>query len=122
MGKGRREPAVKMLRTGLRPVPERRRGRAAPHNLCFQSRGQLISIGKPGRKVALMFVIPSAHSVAVVILVVALVLVVTISMFFVTLSVSVSMPLGQREIACERQNANCNANHPSCRAHCSLRF
>src|SRR5258708_17186711 len=100
---------------------EPRRERAAPHKLFFQPRGQLLSLGKSGRKVALVFVIPSANSVAVVILVVALSLVVTIFMFFVTLSVSVSMPLGQREIACEREDANRKGDHPSCRAHCSLR-
>jgi hypothetical protein len=66
---------------------------------------------------ALVLVIPAARSFAVVILVIALVVV---SMFVVAFSVSVSVPLGKREIACERKKTYSKGNHPSFRAHLFL--
>jgi len=72
---------------------------AAPYKLFFQSRGQLISLGKSWRKIAPVFVIPSVYSFTVIILIVfALVI---ISVLTVSLSVPVPVTFGQREIACE---------------------
>jgi hypothetical protein len=51
------------------PLLESRLERAAPHKLFFQSKGQLIFLGKPWWKIAPLFVIPSANSFAVAILI-----------------------------------------------------
>jgi hypothetical protein len=61
--------------------------------LFLQSRRQLVFLGKPWRKVAPVFVIPSADSFTVAILIV-FTLVVIVSVFTVPLSVPVSVALG----------------------------
>jgi hypothetical protein len=61
--------------------------------LFFQSRRQLIFLGKPWREIAPVFVIPSANSFTVAILIV-FTLVVIVSVFTVSLSVPVSVALG----------------------------
>jgi hypothetical protein len=66
------------------------RERAAPHKLFFQSRRQLISLGKSGRKAALVLVIPSANSVTILMV---FTLVIFVSVRTVSLSVSLSVPL-----------------------------
>jgi hypothetical protein len=87
----------------LEPFLESRRERAAPYQLFFQSRGEPISLGKPGRKITLVFVIPATDNFTVVVLIKLCTLVVIISMLSVTFSVS--MTLGQREIADEHEDS-----------------
>jgi len=93
IGRWRRQPALKALGTRLEPFLETGRECAAPHKLFFQSRGQLISLGKSWRKVAPVVVVPSANSFTVAILIV-FAPVVIVSLLTVSLSVPVSATLG----------------------------
>jgi len=114
----RRQPPLKVFRTGLKPLLEPRRERPAPCKLLFQTGGQLVSLGKSGRKIVLVVVIPSAHNFTIVILIEMFALVVVISFFFVTFSVS--MALCQREIAGKQEDTQRAGKHPFCRFHIQL--
>jgi hypothetical protein len=59
----------------------------------------VIFFGKPWWKIALVVVIPSAHSFTVVILIKVLTLVVIMSVLTVPPSVPISVTLGKRQIA-----------------------
>src|SRR5258708_19737805 len=62
IGRRRRQPPFKILRTRLQTLLQPRRERAASHKLFLQSRRQMVFLGKPRRKAAPVFVIPSANS------------------------------------------------------------
>src|SRR5258708_26660240 len=119
IGRRRWEPPLKILRTGLELFLESRWQRAAPHKLFFQSRGQLVSLGKSGRKVAPVFVIPSPNRFTVAILIV-FTLIVIVSVLTMPLSVPVSVPLGSCQTAGKQKCPQYADNYPSCRSHCSL--
>ena len=93
IGRRRRQPPFKILRTRLQTLLQPRRERAASHKLFLQSRRQLVFLRKPWRKVAPVSVIPSTNSFTVPILIVTT-LVVIVSVFTVALSVPVAVALG----------------------------
>lgn len=99
--RGRQTP-LEFFRTGLDALLEPRRQSAAPRELLFQSRRQLISLCKAWRKIALAAVIPFPQ-VAVMVPIKMFTLVVIIAVLIVAFSVSVS--LGERDAAREHENS-----------------
>ncbi len=75
----------------MEPFLESRRERAAPYELLLQSRGQPISLGKSGRKITLVVLIPATDNLTVVVLIELFTLVVIISVLTVSLSVPVAL-------------------------------
>jgi hypothetical protein len=120
IGRWRRQPPFQILGTRLKAFLEPRRECAAPRKLLFQTRGQLVSFGKSGRKIVLMVIIPFAHGFTVVVLIKIFALVVCVSMFIVPLSMAVSVTLGKSEIANEHEYPQRAGEHPFCRFHSLL--
>lgn len=87
----RRQLAFQILRARLDPFLKPWRKRAAPRQLLFQARGQLVSLGESRRKIALVAVIPSANHFTVMVFIEMLSLIVVISMFAVALPMSVAL-------------------------------
>jgi hypothetical protein len=106
--RGRRwQTLFEVWRTGLDALLQPWRERAAPHELPFESRRQLVSFGKSRRQIVLVVVIPTPD-VAIMISVVAGLLVVIAVFpvaFSVTVPVTVSVPLGQCKATCEPEQS-----------------
>jgi hypothetical protein len=120
IGRWRRQPPFQILGARLKAFLEPRRECAAPRKLLFQSRRQLVSFGKSGRKIVLVVVVPFAHGFTVGILIEMLALVVAIPVFFVTFSMAVSVTLSKSEIAREHEDSQRAGKHPFCRFHSPL--
>jgi hypothetical protein len=121
IGRWWRQLPLEVFGTGLESFPKTWRERTAPHKLFFQSGRQLVSLGKSGRKIVLVVVIPSAHGFTVLTLIEVLTLVVIISVFMVAPSLSISVTLGQRKIRGEHGDCQCAREQPFCRFHFPLR-
>jgi hypothetical protein len=106
----RRKPPLEVYGNRLKAFLEPRRESATPHQLFFQSWRQTVFLGKSGWQIILVFVVPSAHGVAVMILIEMFTLVVIITVFIVALTISVT--LSQREIAGEHENSQHAGEHP----------
>lgn len=91
----RRQTPFQIFRARSDFLLESWRKGAALHKLPFQSRRQTVSLGEPGRKIALMAAIPFADSDTVLIPVIVVSPVVIVSVLVVTLTFSLPVALGQ---------------------------